>query len=119
MLIIELVFFLFSPKIFLIILGIILAFNLMLINYLGDFNEGSINSYGGIKIILKIISITLICLLSKVNKKHDSKNNISTIEGRNEYNSFQSIIVKQKSFAYQKQDTQVLSINQSPLELNL
>lgn len=50
------------------ILGIILAFNLMLINYLGDFNEGSINSYGGIKIILKIISITLICLLSKVNK---------------------------------------------------
>ena len=53
---------------FLFILGVILAFNLMLINYLGDFNEGSIDSEGGIKIILKIISISLICSFFNVNK---------------------------------------------------
>ena len=44
-------------------LGFILAFNLMLINYFGDFSEGSVNTDGGIKIIIKIISILFIYLL--------------------------------------------------------
>ena len=46
-------------------LGFILAFNLMLINYFGDFSEGSVNTDGGIKIIIKIISILLICSMYK------------------------------------------------------
>ena len=46
-------------------LGFILAFNLMLINYFGDFSEGSVNTDGGIKIIIKIISILFICSMFK------------------------------------------------------
>ena len=46
----------------------------MLINYSGDFNEGSISSSGGVKIILKIISISLICSFFNV-KKYIIKSN--------------------------------------------
>ena len=46
-------------------LGFILAFNLMFINYFGDFSEGSVNTDGGIKIIIKIISILIICSMFK------------------------------------------------------
>ena len=42
-------------------IGLILAFNLLLVNYLFDFQEGATNSGTGIRFLLKIISIILLC----------------------------------------------------------
>lgn len=43
------------------ILGLIIAFNLLLVNYLFSFNEGATNSGTIIRLLLKVISIVLIC----------------------------------------------------------
>ena len=49
-------------------IGILLSFNLLLVNYLFDFNEGNINSGSTIRFFLKILSVVLICNFFK-NKK--------------------------------------------------
>lgn len=46
-------------------LGFILAFNIMLLNYFGDFTEGSVNTDGSVKVLLKIVSILIICMMFK------------------------------------------------------
>lgn len=49
-------------------IGILLSFNLLLVNYLFDFNEGNINSGTAIRFFLKFLSIVIICNFFK-NKK--------------------------------------------------